>query len=176
MKNKFLLLVLSLTFISLGNSQTASIRQADIQNPKFKKTVDSYLSFKVDIISVDDLYHLEEEYVLLDSREQEEYNVSHIPQAQYFGYKKPQYQILDNIDKDQLIVIYCSIGYRSEKLGKKLAKKGFTNVKNLYGSIFEWANRSYPLHDIHNTTTNRIHGYNKKWSQWVDNAELDVIY
>jgi rhodanese-related sulfurtransferase len=114
--------------------------------------------------------------VILDAREREEYDVSHIPNALYFGYKKPQYDILDDVDKDEILIIYCSIGYRSEKLGEKLKKKGYKNVLNLYGSIFEWANEGYPLVDSNNQPTDRIHGYNKKWSKWVDNDELDVTY
>ena len=36
---------------------------------------------------------------------------------------------------------------RSEKIGKKLLDMGYTNVKNLYGSIFEWANQGNILVD-----------------------------
>ena len=164
----------------IGLFQSLSLSQVTenpaIINPDFKKTVDSYLNFSVPTTTVDILNTLNKPHIILDAREQEEYDVSHIPGALYFGYKKPQYNILENIDKDELIIIYCTIGYRSEKLGQKLKKKGYKNVLNLYGSIFEWANHNYPLLDSNEQPTKQIHGFNKKWSKWVDNEGLDVIY
>jgi len=169
-----IVLLLSLARCSFGQKNEAPA--AGITNTEYKKTVDSYLNFKVPTITVDILSTLKRPHVILDARERVEYDVSHIPGALYLGYKKPQYNILDDIEKDELIIIYCSIGYRSEKLGQKLKKKGYNNVLNLYGSIFEWANQDYPLHNNLNQPVKHIHGYNKKWSQWVDNDGLEVRY
>ncbi|MDA8693173.1 rhodanese-like domain-containing protein [Saprospiraceae bacterium] len=174
MKTKLFSILLFLGIAQLSLAQATA--DAGIVNPEFKKTVDSYLKFNVPTTTVSILSSLDRPHVILDAREREEYDVSHIPDALYFGYKKPQYDILDGIDKDEIIIIYCSIGYRSEKLGEKLNKKGYKNVLNLYGSIFEWANEGYPLVDSNNQPTDRIHGFNKKWSKWVDNEELEVTY
>jgi rhodanese-related sulfurtransferase len=174
MKTKLLTILLFLGIVKPSISQVNE--DPGIVNPDFKKTVDSYLKFSVPTTTVSILSSLDRPHVILDAREREEYDVSHIPNALYFGYKKPQYDILDDVDKDEILIIYCSIGYRSEKLGEKLKKKGYKNVLNLYGSIFEWANEGYPLVDSNNQPTDRIHGYNKKWSKWVDNDELDVTY
>ncbi len=169
-----IILLLSLARCSFGQKHEAPT--TGITNPDYKKTVDSYLNFKVPTTTVDILSTLKRPHVILDAREREEYDVSHIPDALYLGYKKPQYDVLDNVDKDELIIIYCSIGYRSEKIGQKLKKKGFNNVMNLYGSIFEWANQNYPLHNNQDQVVKQIHGYNKKWSQWIDNDEVEVRY
>ena len=61
-------------------------------------------------------------------------------------------------------------------MGKKLKKMGFTKVKNVYGSIFEWANQGYPLVDINNASTNVVHGYSKRWSRWVTNSDYEITY
>lgn len=176
MKFKTLLFISLLGLVNHSFSQTATATNSGIINANYKKTIDSYLNFNVPVTTVDILNSLDKPHVILDAREREEYDVSHIPGALYFGYKKPEYQILDYIDKDELIIIYCSIGYRSEKLGHKLKKKGYSNVLNLYGSIFEWANKDYPLHNNQNEVVKQVHGFNKKWSQWVDNEGLEVTY
>ncbi len=145
-------------------------------NPKFTKAIERYISHSVEVISVDELSETIDNYTLLDAREIEEFQTSRIPGASYFGYDNPDYSILDKIDKEQPIVLYCSIGYRSEKMGEELQKRGFTNVKNLYGSIFEWANKEYPLVDSKNENTTKIHTYNSRWAKWVDNANLEKVY
>jgi len=74
------------------------------------------------------------------------------------------------------MVVYCSIGYRSEKIGEKLLRLGYKNVYNLYGSIFEWANEKYQLVGSNGKTTNRVHSYNKSWSKWVTNEEIKTVW
>jgi len=171
------IILFSLLVTLCANGQTTLTGSSEaIVNPKFKKVVDDALRFDVDTISVETLYKLKSDYLLLDAREPEEYNTSHIKNAQYIGYDDPDYSVLKNVEQNTPIVIYCSIGYRSERLGKKLKNMGFTNVRNLYGSIFEWANQGYELCDESNENTLKIHGYNKSWSQWIKNPKLTVTY
>lgn len=145
-------------------------------NPLFEQTVDSYLEYTVPTISVSSLAEHQEEYVILDAREMEEFRVSHIPNAVQVGYDRFDLSKVVDIPKDQAIVIYCSIGYRSEKIGEKLLSAGYQRVFNLYGSIFEWANRSLPLVIWNGNNTTEIHTYNKSWSKWVDNPELHKVH
>ena len=84
--------------------------------------------------------------------------------------------LLKDLDYDSPIILYCSVGYRSEKLGKKLQKKGFTNVKNLYGSIFEWINQGYTVENTKGQTSHKVHTYNKKWSQYVINPDYKLVW
>jgi rhodanese-related sulfurtransferase len=145
-------------------------------NPLFEQTVDSYLEYTVPTISVSSLAEHQEDYVILDARESEEYRVSHIPGALHIGYDRFDMENINDIKKDQAIVVYCSIGYRSEKIGEKLLDAGYEKVYNLYGSIFEWANRSLPLVIWNGNITTEIHTYNKSWSKWVNNPELDKVH
>ena len=69
-------------------------------------------------------------------------------------------------------MLYCSVGYRSEKVAEKMKKAGFTAVYNLYGSIFEWVNAGYPVVTNDGNQTNIIHTYNKKWGQWVTSDNI----
>lgn len=166
------LVIITLFFIACNSNAQKQM----CNNPEFHKTVDSYISEKVPVISTDDFYKDWDEYVILDARELEEYEISHIPGATRIGFDNPDFEVMNEIHKDKKIVIYCSIGYRSEKIGAKLEKLGYENVYNLYGSIFEWANDGYPLEDIQDASTNKLHGYNKSWSKWIENDNIEKVY
>ena len=122
-------------------------------------------------ISVSELRNLQlkETVVILDTREMKEYDVSHINSAKYVGYDRfSSEEISANIlNKNASIVVYCSLGIRSEDVGEKLKKEGFTNVKNLYGGIFEWKNNDLPLVDSEGKETENVHVYSKFWGNWL---------
>lgn len=164
-----LFILLSFVLLNAVSSSDLLAQQPSCQDPKFDKTVKKYLDFSIPTIDVSTAFMESSKYVFLDARELQEFNVSHIPQARYIGYDKFNLQTIKDIPKDKAIIIYCSIGYRSEKIGEKLVKAGYKNVKNLYGSIFEWVNRSLPLVDNANKPTKVVHTYNNSWSKYVTN-------
>lgn len=143
---------------------------------KFDEEVNSYLDYTIPIISVEDLKKLENEIVLFDARELIEYETSHIQGAKYVGYDNFTTKHIKDIDKSTKVIIYCSIGYRSEKIGEKLRDLGYTNIYNLYGSIFEWANQGNKIVASDGKPTNKLHTYNKKWSKWVNNPSIEKIF
>ncbi len=165
-----------LFYILLYSSFLFAQESSYCSNPKFEKTIERYISHSIEVIGVDELFETQSNYLVLDARELLEFEISHIPGSKYIGYDKPNLEVLKSVDKNQPIVLYCSIGYRSEKMAEQLQKQGFINVKNLYGSIFEWGNKSYPLEDASGMKTNKIHTYNRLWSKWVENKELEKIY
>ena len=118
-------------------------------------------------IEVATLKTMEEKVILLDTREKKEYEISHIPGAIWVGYDNFKLKRVKEIAKDAKIVTYCSVGYRSERIGEKLQKAGFTNVSNLKGSIFKWVNEGNPLEDKDGQATDKVHGFDKDWGKWV---------
>ena len=112
---------------------------------------------------------------ILDTRENEEFQASHIPNAIHVGYLFFKMKSLKDIPKDATIVTYCSVGYRSGKLGERLIRRGFHNVYNLKGGIFSWVNESGVLLDSKNDTTMVVHGYDKEWSQWLNEKKCSII-
>jgi len=140
-----------------------------------QKSLDQLLhlfnSESIPYISVEELRmnQLSEDLVILDSREMEEFEVSHIPSAKYVGYKTFSSQAVTSSipDKDTPIVVYCSLGIRSETIGEKLKKAGYTNIHNLYGGIFEWKNKGYPVIDREGKETENVHAFSKAWSKWL---------
>lgn len=139
----------------------------------FDQTIRNYLSFSVPVVSVEALADRLQDtnLVVLDTRSRAEFDLSHIPGSIFGGYGTFDVGALE-LAKDAEIVVYCSIGYRSEKIGEKLIKKGFSNVHNLYGSIFEWVNQGHPVVDS-SGTVRKIHTYNRKWSQYVKDPDVE---
>ena len=133
------------------------------------------LSFSVKTIAPNDVKR-EPNMVILDARERSEYDVSHLPNAIFIGYNNFGKKMLDSLAKDKPIVVYCSIGYRSEKIGEKLQKLGFTKVYNLYGSIFEWVNQGNVVVDKNGQPTKKVHTYNKNWSRWVEEGKAEKVW
>lgn len=122
----------------------------------------------VPYLTVNEL-QLRENYILLDAREIKEFNVSHIENAINVGFNNFDSKKVATIlkDKNATIVVYCSIGVRSEKIGEKLLKLGYKNVFNLYGGIFEWKNNGGKVVTNQNIETDKIHTFNKEWSVYL---------
>jgi len=109
------------------------------------------------------------EAVLLDAREIEEYKVSHLKNAIHVGYDN--FSLIETkkflSDNDAMIVVYCSIGVRSEDIAEKLKKEGHKNVYNLFGGIFEWKNNNFTVYNSKEKATENVHAFSKDWSKWL---------
>ncbi|HEV2842679.1 MAG TPA: rhodanese-like domain-containing protein [Chthoniobacterales bacterium] len=102
--------------------------------------------------------------VLLDVRTEEEWNVSHLPGARRVDPNASVEQAAAGLPKETPIVTYCAVGYRSGELATKLRAAGFTNVWNLEGSIFQWANERRPLVRGDEAVT-AVHPYSSLWGR-----------
>ncbi len=139
------------------------------------KLLSKYNSHSIPYISVEELkMQTEKESVyILDSREKEEFEVSHLKNSTFVGYSDFSISnITSNIkDKNAMIVVYCSLGIRSEKISEKLKNAGYHNVKNLYGGIFEWKNKGYSVYDASHLETQKIHAFSKPWAKYLNKGE-----
>lgn len=135
----------------------------------FDEKITSLLNNTVPIIKEEELSkRLQSENInLLDARSKEEFTVSHIDGAKFIDYDSFDNAMLQGLSKDDTVVVYCSVGYRSEKIGEKLQKLGYKNVLNLYGGIFDWKNKGHKVVDNKGAHTDSVHTYNKSWSQWL---------
>ena len=80
----------------------------------------------------------EEGYIILDVREQDEYDAGHIPEAILIPYTQIGEKANEMLpDKDQLILVYCRSGRRSKIAAEALAELGYTNIKE-FGGIIDW--------------------------------------
>ncbi|MFL0353895.1 rhodanese-like domain-containing protein [Xanthomarina sp. GH4-25] len=133
----------------------------------------SHNNHHIPYISVEELAMPKTQAIILDAREFEEYQVSHIKDAIPVGYNEFNLQQtasqLNN--KQQQIVVYCTLGIRSDKIAEKLKKSGYTNVYNLYGGIFEWKNKGFDVYDFYETKTEKIHVFSPQWDKWLTSGQ-----
>ena len=74
------------------------------------------------------------EHIILDVREQNEFDEGHIPGAILIPYTEIENKAEEMLpDKDKLILVYCRSGRRSKIAAESLAKLGYTNVKEFGG-------------------------------------------
>lgn len=103
--------------------------------------------------------------LVLDVREPAEFEVGHLPGARCISPNSDPAAVLEDISPNRAIVVYCSVGYRSSRYATRLADAGFSNVVNLEGSIFKWANEGRPLENASGGTNVKVHPFDSRWGQ-----------
>ena len=79
-----------------------------------------------------------EEIILIDCREQGEWDEGHIQKAQFIALSNFEegHKVLDN--KSAEIILQCRSGKRSMNAAKFLEEQGYENLTNLEGGILGW--------------------------------------
>lgn len=113
----------------------------------------------VPIVSTDAVAAMDR-VALLDVRTEEEVAVSSIPGAVQVD---PEEAVAEEVAGKTIeewnrsgttVVCFCSVGYRSARMVKRLQEAGMLRVANMEGSLFKWANEGKPL------TGDKVHPYN----------------
>ena len=150
-----ILILLLFTQLAIGQKNIDEVVQ------KYNKEVVPYIQIKD--------FKVLKNPVILDTREQSEYDVSHLKDAVCVGFDHFKLEKINKkfTNKNDTIVVYCSLSVRSEIIGVKLKKAGYKNVYNLYGGIFYWKNNNEPIYDNANKITEKIHAYSKEWGKYL---------
>ncbi len=99
--------------------------------------------------------------LLIDARRPEEFALSHLAGARRLpGADAPG---AAGLARETAIVVYCSVGYRSARLARSLRQAGFSDVRNLEGSLFRWANLGLPLAGAGGARP-RVHPFHPCWA------------
>ncbi len=106
----------------------------------------------------------EERPILLDVRSAEEYAVSHLEGALQAATAEEALAVLAGVEPERTIVLYCSVGLRSAEIADELEAAGYTNLRNLRGSLFAWANSGRPV-VRHGEPVRQVHPYDAKWGK-----------
>ena len=81
----------------------------------------------------------EDQFVLVDVREDREFNAARIPGAVHIGKGVIERDIEEKIpDTSASIVLYCGGGYRSALAAVNLQQMGYTNVSSMDGGFRGW--------------------------------------
>jgi rhodanese-related sulfurtransferase len=116
--------------------------------PRFLKIVNDARS-RVRETTVDEIkkrLDRKDKFVLVDVREDREFDADHIPGAVHLGKGIIERDIEHAYPAlDTELVLYCGGGFRSAMAADNLQKMGYTNVISMDGGIREWREKSYPL-------------------------------
>jgi phage shock protein E len=82
--------------------------------------------------------------VILDVREQDEWDAGHIPGAVFMPMGEVPAR-LSEIPTDKTVIVQCRSGNRSSQVTDFLVKQGFTNVHNMTGGINAWQSAGLPV-------------------------------
>ena len=98
--------------------------------------------------SVDDIRDRQQNgdsFVLVDVREESEWQRGHIAGAVHLG-KGILERDLETLDPDQSadLVLYCGGGYRSALAAEAAQKMGYSNVSSMDGGWRGWTTAGYP--------------------------------
>ena len=102
------------------------------KNFELKRGFDNQKDIRKDEIS----QYIKQGAVLVDARSPQEYREGHLDGA----ISIPDYQIRRTVirlieNKEQLIVVYCSTGHRSQEAQRILENMGYNNVYNVYEGV-----------------------------------------
>jgi rhodanese-related sulfurtransferase len=87
-----------------------------------------------------------DKFVLVDVREDREFDADHLPGAVHLGKGIVERDIEGKYpDLETPLVLYCGGGFRSALAADNLQKMGYTNVISMDGGIRDWREKGYPL-------------------------------
>ena len=114
-----------------------------------------------------ELLEADADVVLLDARSTEEFETSHLRGAVRATNTRAAREAIKGRGEKPIVVVYCSVGYRSSRLAQRLRALGIENVFNLEGSLFKWANENRAVYRG-STQVRRVHPYDEDWGELLD--------
>jgi len=103
--------------------------------------------------------------LIVDVRAMVEFKVSHLQHAKHWESAEAIRDAAPS--RETPIVVYCSVGYRSSAVAEKLMRWGFSQVWNLDGSLFAWANEGRPVYRGRERVT-VVHPYDSHWGKMLN--------
>lgn len=119
------------------------------------------------------------EVILFDTREAEEFAVSHLNGAIRIAPELPPEQFLAQYGQNiggRTAIFYCSVGARSSAFAARvqgeLLTAGAARVVNLEKGLFGWHNDGLPQLDGAGQETDFIHPFNAFWGRLIKRSDL----
>lgn len=100
---------------------------------------------KISAERLKELLDSDEEFTLLDTRPEADFEGWHIPAAERCGFKPDadldveMFQSKTGLDRDDSIVVICAKGITSEHLAEELVAAGYEDVRNVEGGMRAWS-------------------------------------
>ena len=101
---------------------------------------------EVDVFQVKSKLDKGEEIILIDVREDNEWNQGRLPTALHLGKGIIERDIESNIeDRNTELILYCQGGFRSALAAESLTKMGYKNVYSMSGGYSTWIANEFPI-------------------------------
>ena len=130
------------------------IKIVRLKGVKMKTPMDLVLEAKQKIpeVSVDELkgkLDRDDNLVLIDVREGEEFSQGCIPSAIHMSRGTLEFQIGSQVpNQDQEIVLYCAAGARSLLAAQSLEKMGYKSLFSVEGGFRQWLDEGYEVASV----------------------------
>ena len=101
---------------------------------------------EVDVYQVKNKLDKGEHFMLIDVREDNEWNLSRIPRALHLG-KGIIERDIETVVKDRSaeLILYCQGGFRSALAAESLNKMGYQNVFSMIGGFGAWVENKFSI-------------------------------
>ena len=101
---------------------------------------------EVDVYQIKNRLDKGEQFVLIDVREDNEWNLGRIPTAIHLG-KGIIERDIESVVKDRSaeLILYCQGGFRSALAAESLNKMGFQNVFSMSGGFGAWVENEFSI-------------------------------
>jgi phage shock protein E len=140
MKRVYLLMAI---FIVLALALTACSASPAAPMAAASQVEVGQLGPSVDVATVNALQG-RDDVVILDVREQSEYDAGHIPGVTLIPMNTVPNR-LNEIPKDKPVIVTCRSGNRSGQVTDFLRQQGYTNVHNMTGGLNAWQQAGYQV-------------------------------
>ena len=134
-KISYISLLLTLLLAACGGAAKTAVEPATIDVASLADTVD--------VVTVNALLD-NENVLILDVREQSEYDDGHIPGITLIPMGEVPAR-LNEIPTDKEVILTCRSGNRSGQVADFLRQQGYTNVHNMEGGIVAWEAAGLPI-------------------------------
>ena len=135
--------LIALTVAACGAPAAAPAPAADDADPAAAVDAPLELPADIDAKTLADIKD-RSDVVVLDVREQWEYDEGHIPGVVHIPMNDIPGRISE-IPTDQTVIVSCRSGNRSGQVASFLRNEGFTNIHNLNGGILAWQSAGLPV-------------------------------
>ena len=135
--------LIALTVAACGAPAAAPAPAADDAAPAAAVGAPLELPADIDAKTLADIKD-RSDVVVLDVREQWEYDEGHIPGVVHIPMNDIPGRISE-IPTDQTVIVSCRSGNRSGQVASFLRNEGFTNIHNLNGGIVAWQSAGLPV-------------------------------
>ena len=115
------------------------------------------MKFNISPEQLQELLQERHELRLIDVREEEEWDICHLPEAELYPMSRFEEVQEELMESEEPIVVYCHHGIRSAGICSQLRCLGKENVFNLSGGIDRWSaevDPSLPTYSAHRPSSN----------------------